>query len=335
MKTILSAAILAALTLGAYAAEPFKVIAPLGGDADGAMARLYDYDSGAVLDSVIVVDGTATFNGTIDEPTLGRVMADGIRIPVFILEPGTISFGREGAFGSMLNDQLRALSAQLMQLQQTYATSSTDQEKEAILVRYNALMDSTLRANADNVLGYYIFLNGDAPQLPADELRAEIAKYPSFAGRGRLAKILDAADKRQATQPGNKYVDFEIDDNGTVSRLSDYVVPGKYTLVDFWASWCGPCMRQVPYLKQLQQQYGDKGLNVVGVAVWDGPDDTRAAIQSHGISWPSIINAGTVPTDLYGISGIPCIILIGPDGTILSRDKQSEELVADVEAAMQ
>ena len=83
-------------------------------------------------------------------------------------------------------------------------------------------------------------------------------------------------------------------------------------------------------LKELYQKYKDKGLDVLGVAVWDKPEDTRAAISRHGLTWPCIIDAGTIPTDLYGISGIPCIMLIGPDGTILSRDKQDDELRADV-----
>ena len=86
-------------------------------------------------------------------------------------------------------------------------------------------------------------------------------------------------------------------------------------------------------LKELLEEFGDKGLEVLGVAVWDEPANTLNAIKSHGIEWPCIINAQTIPTDLYGINGIPCIILYGPDGTILSRDKQGDELKADVRAA--
>jgi len=83
-------------------------------------------------------------------------------------------------------------------------------------------------------------------------------------------------------------------------------------------------------LKELYNKYKDKGLDVLGVAVWDKPEDTEAAIRNHNLPWESILDAQTIPTDLYGISGIPCIMLIGPDGTILSRDKQDDELRADV-----
>lgn len=94
-------------------------------------------------------------------------------------------------------------------------------------------------------------------------------------------------------------------------------------------------MRQLPVLKELYNRWHDKGLNVLGVAVWDEPADTERAIVSHELPWPCIIDAQSIPTDLYGIAGIPCIMLIGPDGVIISRDKQSEELIAEVDAAME
>ena len=87
-------------------------------------------------------------------------------------------------------------------------------------------------------------------------------------------------------------------------------------------------------LKSIYNTYRDQGLEVLGVAVWDEPDATRAAIAEEGLPWQNILNAQSVPTDIYGITGIPCIILFGPDGTILSRGKQGDELRADVDAAM-
>lgn len=318
----------------AAAAEPYKVIVPMSNDEDGAMARLYDFDTSLAVDSVMVADGAATFTGSVDEPFLARVMVDGARGPVFILESGTISFSKDRQpFGSMLNDRLRDFTTEVSKLQALFRDAANDSIKNQIYDRYKAMQDSVMAENADNMLGYYMFLNSDAPQLDAEGLRALLAKYPAFASRGRAQKLLDVAQRREATQPGNKFVDFEVTYNGQTHRLSDYVGKGKYTLVDFWASWCGPCIRQTPVLKGLQQKYGDK-LDIVGFAVWDDPADTQAAIEKHGITWPTVVNCQTIPTDLYGIPGIPCIILFGPDGTIISRDKQGDELVADVDAAL-
>lgn len=328
LKYLTLAALLAA---GAASAEHYKVITPLSKDDDGAMARLVNFDSGATVDSVLVADGVATFEGEVDEPYLARVVVDGGRLPVFILESGTISFNdKEGAFGTMLNDQLRQLGREISQLGSQFQGADEAAQK-TLYARYEALVDSTMQSNRDNPLGYYLFLQSDMAQAPASEIRAELAKYPDFAKYKRVQGMLAAVEKREATQPGKKYADFEVTYDGKTERLSDYIKPGKYTLVDFWASWCGPCMRQAAVLKDLYAKYHDKGLDIVGVAVWDEPANTLAAIKSHGLVWPNIINAQTVPTDLYGIMGIPCILLIGPDGTILSRDKQGDELVADVE----
>lgn len=321
----------ALLVAGVASAEHYKVITPLSKDDDGAMARLVNFDTGAAVDSVLVADGVATFVGEVDEPYLARVVVDGGSMPVFILESGTISFNaKEGAFGTMLNDQLRQLGREINQLGSQFQGADEAKQKE-LYARYEALVDSAMQSNRDNPLGVYLFLQGDMAQASASDIRAELAKYPDFAKSKRVQTMLAAAEKREATQPGKKYADFEVTYNGKTERLSDYIKPDKYTLVDFWASWCGPCMRQATVLKDLYNKYHDKGLDIVGVAVWDEPDNTLAAIKSHGLVWPNIINAQTIPTDLYGITGIPCILLIGPDGTILSRDKQGDELVADVE----
>ena len=330
--------IAAAATLAAAAsatAEPYRIIVPLTPDDEGAMARLINYDTGASIDSVLVTEGAAVFTGDIDEPILARVVVDGTRMPGFVLESGTIARSKEGDFfGTMLNDQMRSFSQEMKTLAYAFSQAPTDGEKAEIYKKYNAALDSAIAENADNVLGLFYFLQSDASQLDAPGLREQLAKYPEFAKSQRVQGLLATAQKREATSVGQKFVDFEVTYDGKTSRLSDYVGKGNYTLVDFWASWCGPCIRQTAVLKDIYNKYKDKGLEVLGVAVWDKPEDTKRAIEQHELPWPCIIDAQTIPTDLYGISGIPCIILFGPDGTIISRDKQDDDLRADVDAAM-
>ena len=121
----------------------------------------------------------------------------------------------------------------------------------------------------------------------------------------------------------------------TLDNFEQEVMQAKTpVVVDFWASWCGPCRREIPVIKEIFEKYKSQGLSVLGVAVWDKPDDTMRAINDLLIPWPQIINAQNVPTDLYGINGIPHIMLIGPDGTILSRGLQGNELKAKVDEIM-
>lgn len=317
-----------------FAGEPYKVRVPMTEDEEGAMVWIVDFDTKAKLDSAIVTNKLALFKGEIDEPVMTRIIFDNQPYLSFILESGSFVADpvKRKAFGSMLNDMLSEYSQKEEALGKRFRASTDDAERQKIYDEYVALHDSTMIENMDNPIGYYLFIDG-ASSMSVEELDSWLKKYPDLKKYQRVQKILDSQAKKSATSPGKMFTDFEVTYDGKTERLSDYVGKGKYVLVDFWASWCGPCIRQIPVLKELLAEFGDKGLEVLGVAVWDEPANTMEAIKSHGITWPCIINAQTIPTDLYGINGIPCIILFGPDGKILSRDKQSDELKADVRTA--
>ena len=139
----------------------------------------------------------------------------------------------------------------------------------------------------------------------------------------------------RGTAEGQLFTDFAIpQEDGTEVRLSDYVGKGKYVLVDFWASWCGPCRREIPNIKAVYDKYHGDRFDVLSVAVWDQPEDTKAAIEAEGLVWNQIIGAGEVPTDIYGIEGIPHIILFGPDGVIVKRDLRGARIEQAVAAAL-
>ena len=336
-RTLLFAAA-AGMAFSAVAADPYKVKIPTASDElQGAMMFLVNYDTGEKIDSLLIDGPETVFSGSIDEPALVRMIVDGNRAGSFILENGSIVWSpeRREAFGSPLNDRLNDFGAEVRKLSGRLTPQSSEACRDSVFAEYETLVNKTLAENADNPIGYYLFIQ-EAGQLSGQDFKDYLAKYPSLARYQRVAKLQDMMAARDATQPGGKYVDFAVEQpSGKTVRLSDYVTPGKYTLVDFWASWCGPCIREIATLKELYAKYHEKnGLDIVGVAVWDEPANTEAAIAKHQIPWPCILNAGTIPTDLYGISGIPCIILIGPDGTILSRDKQDEDLVADVVKAL-
>ena len=121
------------------------------------------------------------------------------------------------------------------------------------------------------------------------------------------------------------------------SKLSDYVGKGKYVLVDFWASWCGPCKGEIPNLIELQNKFGGEKFMVLGVNVWDEEAAFKAALEEEGITYPQIVipqNNKDNATELYGIQGIPQIILFGPDGTIVQRDLRGQAMKDLVEEKM-
>ncbi|MDE6564127.1 MAG: DUF4369 domain-containing protein, partial [Muribaculaceae bacterium] len=203
LKPIALAAVASLATAASLMAEPYRVIVPLGEDDEGAMARLVNYDTGATIDSVLVSEGAAVFTGDIDEPLLARVLVEGTRLPGFILESGTIARSKEGEFfGTMLNDQMRAFSQEMQTLVYAFNQANSEEAKQQIYGKYTAALDSATRENADNVLGLFYFLQGDAAQLDAPALRKELEKYPDFAKSQRVQSILANAEKREATSVG-------------------------------------------------------------------------------------------------------------------------------------
>ncbi len=152
---------------------------------------------------------------------------------------------------------------------------------------------------------------------------------------GQMDVAADSPDSAVVMiEPLLSFVDFEATYNGKTSRLSDYVGRGKYVLVDFWASWCGPCIGEIPHLIDVYNRYGGEDFTVLGVATWDELENTLAAIERLGIPYPQMLNAQTAGSDAYGIEGIPEIILFAPDGSIVARGLRGEQIAETVKKAL-
>lgn len=196
---------------------------------------------------------------------------------------------------------------------------------EEAMGRYIETNRKAIEKNLDNDIAVQALIN-----IYGDLTNKEILDYvdrlsSQLQQDSTIVEIAEGAKKAMLTEEGAMFVDFTIhDSDGKTVSLSDYVGKGKYVLVDFWASWCGPCKREIPNIRAAYEKYAPKGLEVLSVAVWDKPEDTKAAAREHGVVWNQIINAQKVPTDLYGIKGIPQIMLFGPDGTILKRNLRGE-----------
>ncbi|MDE6716078.1 MAG: AhpC/TSA family protein [Muribaculaceae bacterium] len=344
MKFNLLAAVAACVGVTACSSHDYTVTANFPDNSmSGETVYLVNYDNGDTIASAVIDSNVVVIKGTVENPVAVNLCINRAK-KLVVLEPGEINVSVDGKIsGTKYNDTLSKFMDDLRE--DLFAMRAlaedpdlTKQQRDSIYNEVNMLHEKSMtdlyKNNLNNPLGYlgFIALTEDKSVAEIESLLADApAGYADFA---RVNKYLQAAKNVEATQEGNPFVDFTVvAEDGTEVKFSDYVGKGVPVLVDFWASWCGPCRREIPNIKAIREKYGDK-LMVLGVAVWDEPEATRGAIEELEIPWQQIINAQTIPTDIYGIRGIPHIMIIDADGTILSRGLQGEELSAKVDEIM-
>ena len=127
-----------------------------------------------------------------------------------------------------------------------------------------------------------------------------------------------SSPKNQSAKQYALAPDFKLTQlDGQKLQLSSY--RGKVVLLDFWATWCDPCREEIPHFVELQQQYGSKGLQIIGVSMDDSPDPVVPFAQKFHINYPIVMGNAQIGEAYGGVLGLPIAFLIGPDGRIYKK----------------
>ncbi len=292
------------------------------------------------VDSTQIVAGAFKFEGVAEKPAQLYLATDhpfaivyvekgAIAVAGSIEEPQTIA-----VTGTPANDA----RAEYTKWQTTFMESyraATPEEQTAMEEEYYATIREYVAQNAGNLFGVKLYLSEMSYGATAAEMLEQVEKFsPEMQLTEDVVTLKELATAKANVEVGKPFVEVvQPNMEGEAVALSSVVGEGKYVLLDFWASWCGPCMREVPYLLETYKEYKDKGFEIFGVSFDRDAEAWKKAVESKEMNWIHVSEVNyfdnQAATD-YAVRSIPSNFLIGPDGTIVAVNLRGEEVKAKI-----
>ena len=356
MKQTIIYATMALLILAGCTGTEYTIKGKSTDFADGYKAYLVRWVNGALVsDSTVIKNNSFTFKGDAPEPhwaklTVGasKKSLDGTIDVEFIAEPGRIIIGdfdrnktdRRTATGTPLNDRITRFLVEDKVIKDD-ATLSIDQIHEK---RY-ALISACVKENAANYLGAFLYERFDR-HLPID-IRLDLCDALAAANPTLYANLREetqkeietevrAKEQKRSVSLGNNYknVSGRMADSTEV-QLADVVAKNRFVLLEFWATWCAPCMGEVPFLLEAYGKYKDKGFEIFAVSLDDDRDAWVSTVKEKGMQWVNVLREGSETTEKYGVRGVPSNYLIDcSTGKIIAVKLRGNELAEKLAEVM-
>lgn len=339
MKKILAIAAAALLVVGCGSKSKTYVVE---GNIEGAFGKvaLIDMSGRTTYAETKSENGLFSLEVESESPLMAVLKIRGQQlVPLFLdasplqIEGDLATPDKIAVVGSASNEAFRKFNRQQMEILAPVMTpESTPEQQQAAIEALKGVMDASYQENKDNLWGAYLLTAALYPQLSAQEildaidlLPREIHKEPS------VAQLKESAKAQLKSEVGNKYMDITLPDaEGKEVALSEVVKKNKLVLLDFWASWCGPCMREVPHLMKAYGDYHEKGFEIYGVSLDSDKDAWLAAVAGNNFLWVNVSSVSgfdVKAAEMYGVSAIPANFLIDcSTGKIIAKNLRGEAL---------
>ena len=307
-------------------------------------------------DSVATKNGTFEINIKADKNAIMYITAPNT-LAVYLFNDGTpanVDLTTGTLKGSALNtrygtcqqrtkvytDKIEPFAEEFRKLASNMTLDQTEREKQSqklieqitpIEELLNKEIRQIINENKDNLIPA-AYITNIVYDCDAAELKALLASSRPYASHPMLAHARQAlADIERANAIiGKPFTDLEMNDTeGKAHKLSEYCGKGHYVLIDFWASWCGPCRMEMPNVKENYEKYHAKGFDVVGLSFDNKADAWKKAINEMDLNWIHLSDLKgwrSIAAQTYGIQGIPASLLVNPKGIIVARDLRGEAL---------
>ena len=367
MKVSLTNTLYSALLIGALTAcqsTTYQVKGTIEGAADGDTLFLTsDLQTGIPSDTIFVEDGKFHISGEADSVRLCMIYSakrNELNAPFFI-EPGIISIqiketpGASRVGGTKCNDEWQVLNDSVMSIgkeinriaEHIYGNTVTPEEQQKgmeqidrLNQRFSNIVIKTCEKNIRNEFGYFL-LTYYPDELIDIQSRSRLIKLlPEEMRKREQIRVMEQSLEASAkTAEGATIPDFSRPaPDGTLLSIMSEVSQHRITIIDFWASWCGPCRQEIPSVIELYKKYKDKGLGIVGVSLDNDKDEWLTAIKQLNMAWPQMSDQndwGNSVAKLFNITSIPHTIVVDQQGKILRHGLRGEALANFVAEQLQ
>ena len=324
---------------------------------DGAQVLLVDQITGEAIDTAVVANGAFAFEGEAPKDAYLNITSDKSNWSFMLFNDGKpikVNYADNTLKGSKLNNKLAECDAKTDALMQEYnafmeglmklSEEEMDEKEEEYDAWIEKLRDcylGVIEENKDNLIPVAFIRTARSLAGPDKfnelvESDAPFAKHPYVLDLKK--KIEESAARQKAAEEkkqaiiGQKFLDLEEPDvDGKMHKLSEYVGKGKWVLVDFWASWCGPCEREMPNVVAAYKKYHKKGFDIVGLSFDREKEPWVKAIKDWDMPWIHLSDIkywNSLASDVYSVNSIPDNLLIDPEGTVVARCLRGDALEA-------